>query len=204
MIAFVATVAAVAAINSVFLFAAANVLRRAAVPTCLFTARSAVALGIWTLYEAELASRSIHTPQLISLCVLMGAIGVSVVTDLAAGYILDIITIPSFLVACAMSMSAGNEIDVLTGAVYGSLPILFMYVVSRGGGMGLGDAKLAACVGALIGPGQVLVSIGLAFIFGACVAMVLLITHRADRKSSAPFAPYLMAGTVAVLSFARA
>jgi len=122
MIAFVAEFGVAAAINSVLLFAAVTVVRRAAVPTSLFTPRSAVALGLRTLCETELAGRAMHIPQLISFCVLTGAIGVSVVTDVKAGYILDVITIPSLLVACLMSAFAGNEIDVLTGAVYGSLP----------------------------------------------------------------------------------
>ncbi len=65
-------------------------------------------------------------------------------------------------------------------------------------GLGFGDVKLMAMVGALLGPFGVCLSVFAASIAGFLVAIVLIATGRARRRTEIPFGPYLAAGGFAV------
>jgi leader peptidase (prepilin peptidase)/N-methyltransferase len=65
-----------------------------------------------------------------------------------------------------------------------------------GRGLGLGDAKLACCIGAALGPSDGLASLGIAFVLGGAYAGFLLVSRRGRRSDAVPFAPYLAFGTV--------
>ncbi len=69
-------------------------------------------------------------------------------------------------------------------------------------GFGLGDAKLALSVGALLGwygwP-VLLVGLVLAFALSALVALGLLAARRANWSSHLPFGPFLIAATALTL-----
>jgi leader peptidase (prepilin peptidase)/N-methyltransferase len=68
-----------------------------------------------------------------------------------------------------------------------------------GGGLGLGDVKLAAALGLILGfAGWPAVVVGLvaAHLINGSVALFLLLTRRADRLRALPFGPALLAGAV--------
>jgi leader peptidase (prepilin peptidase)/N-methyltransferase len=70
-------------------------------------------------------------------------------------------------------------------------------------GMGLGDVKLAAPMGALLGWlswSSLMVGLFLGFALAAIVGVALLATGRAGRKSAIPFGPFMLAGAwIAIL-----
>lgn len=69
------------------------------------------------------------------------------------------------------------------------------------GGMGWGDIKLAACLGAFLGPWNTVIALFLAFISGAVVGVSLLISGKHSRRKPIPFGPFLALGA-AVAVFA--
>jgi leader peptidase (prepilin peptidase)/N-methyltransferase len=76
--------------------------------------------------------------------------------------------------------------------------ILFV-VAAVSGGMGMGDVKLAALIGLVLGSlglRFVGVAAGAAVVFGGLGGLVALAMGR-GRKSAIPFGPYLVAGAVA-------
>lgn len=133
--------------------------------------------------------------------VLTAVIAVSAFTDIATGYVLDSLTLPALGVALAAGAASDQLVTVIAGASAGALSILVLFAISAGNGVGLGDAKLAACVGALLGVERGCVAIGIAFVAGGAYAAFLLITHQASRKDSLPLAPFLAAGVLATLAF---
>lgn len=156
-------------------------------------------IAISAAAQAELAVRA-GGPSASLLCLtLTASIVVSVLTDLATGYVLDAVTFSGICVALLLSAYAGTFGDAAVGAsgVAGSLFIL--YIVSRGQGLGLGDVKLAGCVGALCGLTDGLISLAIAFVLGGAHALALLLTRRGTRKTAVPFAPYLAAGAAVEL-----
>jgi leader peptidase (prepilin peptidase)/N-methyltransferase len=64
--------------------------------------------------------------------------------------------------------------------------------------LGLGDAKLAALMGAWLGPGGLGVAVALAVFGGALVGGVARILGRLGPNQPFPFGPFLAAGTVLV------
>ncbi|MGC0141494.1 prepilin peptidase [Pseudactinotalea sp. Z1732] len=72
-------------------------------------------------------------------------------------------------------------------------------------GLGLGDVKFAAVIGAFLGWfgwWQVGAGTLLAFLINALVATVVLVSRRGSRRSQIPFGPAMMAGAVAAVLLA--
>lgn len=81
----------------------------------------------------------------------------------------------------------------------------FLWLVTRGQGMGLGDVKLGPSLGATLGwlgVGVAFAGLVVAFVIGGVVSVLLLISKRASRRSAIPFGPFLLLGasTTIVLS----
>ena len=80
--------------------------------------------------------------------------------------------------------------------------VAFLYQKIAGHeGMGLGDVKMLAMVGAFLGPPGVLVTVLLASLSGSGVGLMLLATGRGDRKMRLPFGVFLAIGAVAAFFF---
>jgi leader peptidase (prepilin peptidase)/N-methyltransferase len=84
------------------------------------------------------------------------------------------------------------------GCAIGLVLFLLIALLSRGG-MGLGDVKMAALMGIMLGYPNVLVAIFLAIIAGGLMAIVLLVSRKKGRKQAIPFGPFLALGTVLAL-----
>ena len=73
---------------------------------------------------------------------------------------------------------------------------LILNVASKGG-MGMGDVKLAAMIGAslsVFGTKTIFVSFVFAFILGALASLILISMKVASRKTLIPFGPYMILG----------
>jgi leader peptidase (prepilin peptidase)/N-methyltransferase len=84
------------------------------------------------------------------------------------------------------------------GCAIGLVLFLLIAILSRGG-MGLGDVKMAALMGIMLGFPSVLVAIFLAIMAGGSTAIVLLATRKKGRKQAIPFGPFLALGTMLAL-----
>jgi leader peptidase (prepilin peptidase) / N-methyltransferase len=95
--------------------------------------------------------------------------------------------------------------DALLGAVLGGgglYLVAFVYEKIAGHeGMGLGDVKMLAMIGAFLGPAGVLVSVLLGSLTGSAVGLAAIAGGRGDRKMRLPFGVFLAAGGVAALFF---
>jgi leader peptidase (prepilin peptidase)/N-methyltransferase len=66
-------------------------------------------------------------------------------------------------------------------------------------GMGLGDVKMLAMVGAFLGPQLVIMTILLASIVGTLCVLPLLLAGRRGMKSAIPFGPFLGIGALVAM-----
>jgi leader peptidase (prepilin peptidase)/N-methyltransferase len=71
-------------------------------------------------------------------------------------------------------------------------------------GMGWGDIKLAACIGAFLGPGPAAVAFFLAFLAGALIGGSLILFRGRNRRVPIPFGPFMALGAAASLFFGGA
>lgn len=72
-------------------------------------------------------------------------------------------------------------------------------LISRGKWMGIGDIKLAALMGLILGFPGILVALFLAFFIGAAVGVGLIAAGKKKLSSEVPFGPFLVTGTFIAL-----
>ena len=122
------------------------------------------------------------------------------ITDLRARVIPDVALAPAAALAIAVTaVSAPEALPERTGAAFGAGGFLLAAALMRPGGMGLGDAKLAAVLGLFLGRSVVaalLVALAAGAIWGLAAT-----ASRGGRLSEAtiPFAPFLATGTAVAL-----
>jgi prepilin signal peptidase PulO-like enzyme (type II secretory pathway) len=114
------------------------------------------------------------------------------VVDLQREVIPDWLTVPSLAWVLAASLFLGwpRLVDALFGIVFCAGIMLLLAVISRGG-IGGGDVKLVAVVGASLGWGWGFGVLAFAQVTFAFVALCLFISGRKGRKDALPFGPYL-------------
>ncbi|HYR39098.1 MAG TPA: A24 family peptidase, partial [Methylomirabilota bacterium] len=76
-------------------------------------------------------------------------------------------------------------------------------LLTAGRGMGGGDPKLGAMIGAFLGWKLALLAILIGVWSGGAVAIALLATGRKGRKAAIPFGPFLALGGVISLLWGR-
>ncbi|NPV59085.1 MAG: prepilin peptidase [Actinobacteria bacterium] len=115
--------------------------------------------------------------------------------------------IPAALAAMgAVSLARGDHrviVDSLVGAAAVSVPWgLAALIYPRG--FGMGDAKLAAFTGAILGWRAEVVGFFIGVALGALVGIALMLAGKKGRKSRIPFGPFLAAGALIALFWGQA
>lgn len=138
----------------------------------------------------------------------IGALGCSVliavtVTDLERRIIPNRIVLPALAGALVVQTAREPGVEWIVAALGAGAFFLVAALVSRGG-VGMGDVKLAAFLGALLGRDVVLAL--LVCSFSAVVpALVVLARSAEGRKAGIPYGPFLaLGGVVAVFAGAGA
>jgi leader peptidase (prepilin peptidase)/N-methyltransferase len=122
------------------------------------------------------------------------------VTDLDRRLLPNRIVYPSVLVALLASpwWSDRGTTDALLGAAVGFGLMLGPYLLMPGG-LGAGDVKLGALMGAVLGFPAVLVGIALGVLAGGIGALGILLVRRGARRTTMAYGPFLAAGALAAL-----
>jgi leader peptidase (prepilin peptidase)/N-methyltransferase len=115
--------------------------------------------------------------------------------DLQHQLIPDAITLPGILVGLLLNLATGriSWVESVIGILVGGGLFVAIILVSRGG-MGGGDLKLGAMLGAFLGWKALLFALFVAIVLGGVVGTVLLVTGLRGRKDPVPFGPFLAAG----------
>jgi len=115
---------------------------------------------------------------------------------IAAGILLSFFSVTRSPASAFVGALLGGGVLYLLGYAYRK--------IQRVEGMGLGDVKMLAMIGAFIGPQGVLVTVLLASLSGSAVGLALIALGRGDRKMRLPFGVFLAAGALAALFFGPA
>jgi len=111
----------------------------------------------------------------------------------------DCLTLPLLWAGLLFNLLTGQVAlsAAVLGAVFGYLALWSVYWVFRfvtgKEGMGYGDFKLLAALGAWLGWQGLPLVILLSSLVGALVGVVLIVTRRVERQQGLPFGPYLAA-----------
>lgn len=117
--------------------------------------------------------------------------------DLAHQIIPDVITLPGILAGVLANLATGRApwLDTLIGILTGG-GIFLVIILASHGGMGHGDMKLGAMLGAFLGWKVTLFALFVAVLLGGALAIGLLATGLKGRKDPIPFGPFLALGGV--------
>ena len=127
--------------------------------------------------------------------------------DLDHQIIPDVISLPGIVVgfACSFLVPWVTWQESLTGVLLGGgtlLAIALGYeLLTRKEGMGFGDVKLLAMLGAFLGWPAVFPIIFIGSVLGSLVGLPLMFLKKADGKLALPFGPFLSVGALCHIYF---
>jgi leader peptidase (prepilin peptidase)/N-methyltransferase len=127
--------------------------------------------------------------------------------DLHTKLLPDIITLPSIIIGCLISLSSLfhrfdysamiNPRVSFLGMLVGAGPLFVIsfiyYKITGREGLGGGDIKLMLFVGILLGPAKSFLTLFFGAVAGSIIGIPLTLLHGGDRRTEIPFGPYLSA-----------
>jgi len=140
----------------------------------------------------------------IYLC-FIGCLLVVTFVDLEHQIIPDIVSLPGIVLGFIFSfwLPELSWMDSIVGVLTGG-GILYMvawlyYVIAHREGMGGGDIKLLAMIGAFLGWKSIPLVIFLSAAVGAATGLTLMVVSRGGRHSAIPYGPFLAGAAVIAL-----
>jgi leader peptidase (prepilin peptidase)/N-methyltransferase len=123
------------------------------------------------------------------------------VIDLQHQILPNVITLPGIVVGFVMSfLLPPGWLASLLGIVFGGgvlFAIMEVYARARGfEGLGMGDVKMLAMIGAFLGWQLMLLTLVLASIAGSVIGVALMATRRGGMKTALPFGTFLALGAL--------
>lgn len=143
-------------------------------------------------------------PLLAGRLILTFALIVLFAIDLELQILPNAITLPGILVGFLFSLvGPPGWRDSLIGIVVGGGVLYAIagayYLVRREEGLGMGDVKMLAMLGAFLGWRAVLLTLVLASFSGALIGVVMMITSRGGLRYALPFGTFLAIGAMVAM-----
>jgi leader peptidase (prepilin peptidase)/N-methyltransferase len=150
-------------------------------------------------------------PEVLLWCGFCATLVALALIDADTQYLPDDLTLPLLwagIIAAALGwlpIKLGTSVGGAAAGYLSLWAVFHLYRLIRGKeGMGAGDFKLLAALGAWLGWPLIPSIILLASAVGAVVGIALIVARRHDREVPIPFGPYLAGGGIAALFFGDA
>ncbi len=160
---------------------------------------------VFVVHYLVLGPDILLVPRLLFACAMIVLFAI----DLEHHLLPNVITLPGIIVGLAFSVILPpGLVDALIGALVGG-GILWLigeayYRYSGQEGMGGGDVKMLAMIGAFLGWPQVILTLVLSSILGALIGALVIIVRRGGMKYALPYGTFLaLAGLTASLAGSR-
>lgn len=140
-------------------------------------------------------------PQLLFYLFVVSALLVILLSDVQYGIIPDKIVYPLFLFILLFRVLTGEHMyaTFFLSSLGSGVFFLLLFLLTKGKGMGFGDVKFSFVIGFLLGFPATVYALYIAFLTGAFVSLILILWRRKQIKSTIPFGPFLVVGTMIVL-----
>lgn len=150
------------------------------------------------------------TPTFLVLFVFCSALVAITFIDLDHQIIPDVISLPGIVIgfACSFVLPWLSWKSSLIGIVAGGgslLLVAWLYeLFTKKEGMGGGDVKLLAMMGAFLGWRAVPFILFASSLIGSVIGITVMLAQKKDAKLAIPFGPFLAAGAVLYIFFGKA
>ncbi len=147
------------------------------------------------------------TPQLFVYALFTAALIVITFIDLELQVIPDVISLPGIVFGLVASffLPGISFIDSAAGVLLGGGILIAVawgyYLITKREGMGGGDVKLLAMIGAFLGWKCLPVVVFLSAAAGSVTGLLIMAVNRGNRHTAIPYGPFLAAGAVAYIFF---
>lgn len=153
------------------------------------------------------------TYHLFFIFIFLSSMIVITFIDIDYQIIPDSITLPGIIVGLfagsffmpdpfSLNLSILGFKDSFLGFLIGGISFYLIAIISRGG-MGGGDIKMMAMIGAFLGWKSVFLTTLIGSVFGSLLGIFLMIFKGKGRKTKIPFGPFLALGSIITLFFGR-
>ena len=158
-------------------------------PSAVILTASAVVAIIWADHRGVTIS--------ITAAPTLACVVVCAASDLATGLIFDQV-VAATTIAIVLAALVTRDVPFAAMGAGSCAGLMFvLHSLTKGRGIGLGDVKLSAVIGAGLGGVAAVGALGAAFVAGALFVIPLLMAKRARCDDRLAFAPFLAAGTIA-------
>ena len=157
----------------------------------------AMTAGVFVAGYLLFGAQLLLVPRLVFACAMI----VLLVIDLQHRILPNVITLPGVLIGFVFSwflppgwfdsligLMAGGGILLLTAEAY--------YRIRREEGLGMGDVKMLAMIGAFLGWKLMLVTLVLSSFMGSIVGLTVIALKKGDMKYALPFGTFLAVGAL--------
>ena len=140
-----------------------------------------------------------ETLWLIAACAFFALI---TIMDYKYRVVLNLLTYPGLVIALGVNLVLLHQppLPILLGVGFG-FGVFFLTDRVKPGGLGGGDIKLAALIGAAFGFPNVLLALIVSAAASAAVIIFMLTVRRRTLQASIPYAPFLCIGAMIVLIY---
>jgi leader peptidase (prepilin peptidase)/N-methyltransferase len=151
-----------------------------------------VTMGVFVLHYVVFGLDILLVPRLLFACILIALFAI----DLEHHLLPNIITLPGIVVGLAFSaMLPPGLVDALIGTVAGG-GILWLigeayYRYSGQEGMGGGDVKMLAMIGAFLGWKLVILTLVFSSLLGSVIGLLVIAIKRGGLKHALPYGTFL-------------
>ena len=174
----------------------------------LYPAVEIVTAGLTALTVAVF-SQNMHWGITLAICLLVWALVALTIIDAQTQLLPDAMTLP--LVWLGLLVNLNGAIVPLSDAVWGAVcGYLFLWLIfwafkllTGKEGMGYGDFKLLAALGAWLGVGMLPFIILASSLVGAVVGVAMMASKRLQQGQAMPFGPYLAAAGLIALFWGK-
>ncbi|MBI4091700.1 MAG: prepilin peptidase [Candidatus Levybacteria bacterium] len=125
------------------------------------------------------------------LCIFFSDLEYGIIPDEVVIFLLGVITLYTFFAVPAEITNRFFASLATTGS------FLFLFIITRGRGIGFGDVKLSPVLGLFLGFPKIIIGVYAAFLTGAAVSLILIAMGKKKFKNDTiPFGPFLAIGAI--------